>query len=354
MADYLDLSSTFLKYLKEMRSSMEPNSSALKQATLILEKQIGLLTNLQKRGQNILSQLDLLKGKGATSTFKNVFYNFEPIEESKEGILQQALLNNQQETKKVLLESYVLVMKLREAITGEKVEYSIGDVKTERSFVVDESIIYEQSTVSTNLKYINNVAQDFDISIRINSRQILDKQAETKTVTGNLSGTSGTTLWSRGVKILRILRSYYNSRKKKPEGIGINFGHFYEAYLYFGGNANNFINNYNNPSNLTYAAYMLALANNRGFQLGGDIDNLQAKINHANLISLKKLINELKRLYAIFSNNINNTTEVISLLEKHFVQSDIPQYLNDRVINAEQQLYAMLPHHIRRKIELAT
>lgn len=352
MANYLDLSSTFLNYLKKMRSSMEPNSPALKQATLILEKQIGLLTNLQARGQTILSQLHLSKRKGAASAFKNVFYNFEPIEESKEKILQQALINNQQETKKVLLESYALVMKLREAITGEKVEYSIGDVKTQRSFVVDESIVYEQSTISTSLKYINGVAEDFDISIRLNSRQILDKQAETKSVTGNLSGTSGSTLWSRGVRILKILRSYYNNRKNKPEGIGLNFGHFYEAYLYFGGNANNFINNYNNPSNLTYAAYMLALANSRGFQLGGDIDNLQAKINQASLISLKKLINELRRLYAIFSNNINNTAKVISLLEKHFVQSDIPHYLEDRARNAEQELYDILPDYIRRKIWL--
>jgi hypothetical protein len=98
---------------------------------------------------------------------------------------------------------------------------------------------------------------------------------------------------------------------------------------------------------------MIALANNRGFQLGGDIDNLQAKINSASLISLKKVINELKRIYAIFSNNINNSSEIISLLEKHFIQSDIPYYLSDRAKNAEQQLYNILPEDIRKEIALA-
>ena len=303
---------------KEMREDMPTPSEKLTKLDNTLDIKIKELRKLQRRGEEILETIkkreDLTSRK---SSFKQQLLNSlgdisDETDAAKRALDEQQLHAVKERIRVLLLESYDLIMKLREALSGETIEYSIGNSTKHRSFVVDESTLYDNTSLSISLVRTNKVITDFNISLRISSTRIINSRTQ-ENPKDKIGDVEGSTLWSKGLRILEKIREFYFANQTEAKGLGINAGHFYEAYLAFNGNLINTIKD-KHPDNLTYAVYMIGLANNRAFDTGGDVGNLQAKINSASLINLKTLLNELDKIKKI----ITNSKGAIENLKTHF------------------------------------
>ena len=319
MAKYKQLTEWIIKNYEEMTGEvLKSNSTQLDSLRTILKTKIDQLNILHIKAESVMLNMSVQEKKG--SFRQGVLMEYTNLENSQKKITQNELDNIIFQIRKILIDSYKIIMNLREIITGEKIKYSLGDTYSNKSIEIESETIYNKAKLSIALSQTNNVINDFNITLRLNSRAIIeDSQKKESEILNSINGEEGSTLWSQGIKVQTILRGYYNYDPNTYVGFGINKGHFYEAYLHYTKveNRNNFSGPF--PTNLEYAKLMLSLLNNKPFYKGGDIGEYQAKINSASLVNSKTLLKVLQELYNILGNEKGRINKnIINKLKAQF------------------------------------
>lgn len=202
----------------------------------------------------------------------------------------------QAQLKEVFTYGYMLVMRIRELMLNEEIKYSVAYKRGNTSFEVSEEAILKRARLSLSSMEISikNGRIELDVIEKISVGKRLQQDAIEGTISSNLKGS---TKWSRGLAILEALQSRPEISGGKK---GLNFGHFYEAYMYF--SKNNASNTPPDPPDaVTYASYMLALRNPTKFYGGGDYEDYQLKANEATLTHLRTIKNQLLNIQTILN-----------------------------------------------------
>lgn len=192
-------------------------------------------------------------------------------------------------------QGYVLVNHLHNYIVGETIEYHIGIErgKTRDSIIytaTEEEVVnkLQIDTYSLAKALLTGEMQSLDYSMRY--------RATVKSAVENEEHFSlpknGSTLWSKGYRVFQAVKNY---------GIGINFGHFLEAYYLSGGNLGN--RNVRNFDSVQFYQIMKSAMNSTEFYKGGDVQNIQLKSNTATVTSLQTIKKVLLEILKILSNN---------------------------------------------------
>lgn len=195
---------------------------------------------------------------------------------------------------------YTLVNKIREYITGQTIQYHIAIErgKTKKSIIYSATEEHIVNNLNIDVyrfmqTLFSEQAQELDYNARytaaIKRSQIVN---ETKTIDAQLPK-EGTTLWSRGYRVFLVA-------KQNPQlAAYVNFGHFLEAYYYFGGNKEN--RNIRKFNAIEFYQYMIALQNTTPFYQAGDFQDIQLKSNTATIANINTIKEVLIRIQSILS-----------------------------------------------------
>lgn len=193
---------------------------------------------------------------------------------------------------------YILVNKIREYITGQSIQYHIAIErgKTRKSIIYSatEEHIVNNLTIDT-YRFMQSLfsgqAQELDYNARytatIKRSQVVN---ETKTINNQLPK-EGSTLWSRGYRVFLV------AKQNSQLAAYVNFGHFLEAYYYFGGNKEN--RNIRKFNAIEFYQYMVALQNSTPFYQAGDFQDIQLKSNTATIANINTIKDVLVRIQTI-------------------------------------------------------
>lgn len=298
----LDLISNYLQRLNQLENQILSVSSILKS------------TMLEQATYDQSQQRKMLRNKLAEKSY-----------------LQENLFDQMQT---VFGQGYVLLNHLHEYITNETIQYHVA---VERG-KTKESMIYQ----ATEQEIVNNLQFDYYrlSSLLLNSETLtLDytmryratvKRAQQEEEPISLPK-KGSTLWSKGYRVFQVAKQYNN---------GINFGHFLEAYYYFGGNkGNRQVRNFDSEN---FYRYMRVLMNSKEFYRGGDADNIQLKSNTATITSIHTIKKALENIVSILSEERGNKYKKIkdlltskkmtkSFLEKAAKEIEMPEELRKQL-----------------------
>ena len=231
---------------------------------------------LQQSNSTLSKMSQALRQKGYQNMEKKIAY---------ETMRQNQIFQKMQ---KVFSNGYILVNKIREYIVGQTIQYHVA---IERGKTRD-SIIYS-ATEEHIIKNLNIDTYRFMQSLFSSQAQELDYNArytaavkrsqiegQTKQLNAQLPK-QGSTLWSKGYRVFLV------AKQNSELAAYVNFGHFLEAYYYFGGNKENRrIKNFN-P--IEFYQYMVALQNSIPFYQAGDFQNIQLKSNTATIANINTI-----------------------------------------------------------------
>ena len=203
-------------------------------------------------------------------------------------------------------EGYWLIMNIRKKIKGETIRYVIASEKSRIIYEVsEEQLLADLSPININevIESIQKGALNFSMSYSSSFKKAQGQLEDTKIIQELPKDTKGSTLWSRGYRVYQNVKDYI---KKNPDiakefGLTVNFGHFFEAYYYLGGNKKN--RNVKNFNPLEFYAYMRVLMNSTKFYQGGDYRNFQLKSNSATLTNFSTIRKGLQKILEILDEN---------------------------------------------------
>lgn len=222
-------------------------------------------------------------------------------EQVKNDILTDQILKQASE---IFKSGYYIVMRLREFIMNEKIQYHVaiegGKTATSMLHAITEEQLLDKITIDTYRlsQAIANGESILSMTMRYNATKKYGKKVgqEEGMFLEQLPKT-GSTLWSKGYRVYKTVRDWYNKDKENRKGYGINFGHFLEAYYASGGNPDN--RKTKKFNSMKFLQLMLNLQNSVEFYKGGDSGNIQLKSNSATITSLNAIYEALLSIRGI-------------------------------------------------------
>ena len=305
--------------------------------TRLSQKEQELLSLIQTKYQDISNEnrinqlLNSMSEEGLTS------YLTEASTALKEQIKVQQEEKCYADLKALFITGYRLVMTLREYFLNESIQYEVASEKGNFSFEVGEEEFLAQSraSLSSLSLAIQNGQINIDFVQKITIGSTLKNKAEASgyKIYDNLSGQDGSTFWSRGKRILKALQA---EKELSGGSHGLNFGHFYEAYMHFNGNGINFTRG-EQPNNIRYAAAMLALRNPTKFYEGGDIGNIQLKTNEATITHISTIRKCLEDILRILTTQ-KNARKQFEQIRQGFKNSGAETSIESLMIEKENEI----------------
>lgn len=237
---------------------------------------------------------------------------------------------------------YQLAMLLRSYFSeSQEINYEIASEKRNWTFKTDENILLKHSKITIDsLKFsLDKGKISINYVMRLSNSVAFKEESEEKfgkeSTVANLNSGDGSTFWSRGISILKILQEQFEEITGGTKGL--NFGHFIEAYYYFNGNDINFERE-KQPDGFSYGMVMMGLRNNAAFYTGGDINNIQLKANQATITSLSAIKKILKEILNLLENSNITEEEREKQIKEKFTKSGAEKGIEEMIEEQKEKI----------------